>query len=156
MHVVGLGTCPFCLDSADQAPGAHSVLGKGAGPRDQVRNLWVELGREVLLPQTVVRAGVGETEPASRLGWCLEVSPVCRGRESWGRLSLLINKDLGPGTPKIAICLFLLLSPFWHVGICGVGVLGAKRWHFHRPVFQHLLTQKLLSHRGMALTLFFS
>lgn len=56
----------------------------------------------------------------------LEGSPAFRGSERWGRLCLLINKDLGPGTPKIAICLFLLLSPFWHVGIyVGVGVWGA-------------------------------
>lgn len=54
----------------------------------------------------------------------LEVSPVCRGSERWGRLCLLMNKGLGPGTPKIAICLFLLLSPFWHVGLCGGGGFG--------------------------------
>lgn len=45
----------------------------------------------------------------------LEVSPVCRGSKRWGRLWPLIHKDLRPGIPRIAICLFL--SPFWHVGV---------------------------------------
>lgn len=71
-------------------------------------------------------------------------------------MCLLVNKELGPGTPKMAIFLFLLLGGTWVY--VEVGVLGAllehgqwtKRWYFHRPLFHHFLTQKLLSHRGMA------
>lgn len=54
----------------------------------------------------------------------LEARPVCRGSERWVRLCQLINKEPGPGTPKMAIFPFLRLSPFWCVGVCRGGFFG--------------------------------
>lgn len=35
---------------------------------------------------------------------------MCRGSERWDTLCLPINKELGPGTPKMVALLFLLLA----------------------------------------------
>lgn len=58
----------------------------------------------------------------------LEARAVCRASERWGRMRLLIKRELGPGTPKMVIFLFCsaLFGTWMYVwGGCSGGTTGA-------------------------------
>lgn len=93
----------------------------------------------------------------------LEVRPVCRGSER-GRLYLLVNEQLGPGTPKWPSFFSSCSALFGMWVYVGVGVLRSplehgqwtKRWCFHKPPFQHFSNPEIAESQRNCLTLFFS
>lgn len=146
-------------------PGVQGVPGKGAGLR------W----DSCCFIDHLVEVGGGTSSKDSgrslfgRGRVCFQMWPVfiwrrglCAG-EVRGRpgCAYLLTDILGPGTPQLIVFLFLLLSPFGSGGVWGVleAPAGHGQWmkggHLHGPLFQPFLTQKLLSHEGIALTSLF-